>query len=543
MSTRMRALLLALPCLLAGAFARSEVSFERILNAEREPQNWLSYSGTLSNQRYSRLDEIDTRNVSDLELAWVWQSRSLEKFEATALVVDGILYTVQAPNDVVALDAATGRPFWTYHHEPAPEARTCCGRVNRGVAILGDTLFMGTIDAHLLAIDAKSGELVWDTQVAEAAQNYSITMPPLVVRDKVLIGTAGGDFDTRGIIAAFDAKTGRELWRFRTIPGPGEPGNDTWAGDSWKVGGAAVWNAGAFDPRTNLVYFGTGNPAPDWDGRERRGDNLYSDSVLALDVDTGKLRWHYQFTPHDEIDYDSTQVPVLADIEWRGTPRRVMLWANRNGLMYVLDRDTGKFLLGKPYVKVNWMDGFDENGRPQRVPGIVPSPEGTLIRPHVHGAVNWAPPSFSPRTGLFYVAHWENSGIMAIEGQFPQPVGVNRRQTAMGQVDLEPFLNDDSEAYGVVRAYDPDTLEPVWEHKMANITWGGVLSTAGDLVFSGGREGYFLALDAKSGKLLWRASVGGQINSGAMSYSAGGRQYVAIAAGSALFAFRLPASR
>jgi len=543
MSTRMRALSLALPCLLAGSFARGEVSFERILNAEREPQNWLSYSGTLSNQRYSRLDEINTRNVSDLELAWVWQSRSLEKFEATALVVDGVLYTVQAPNDVVALDAATGRPFWTYHHEPAPEARTCCGRVNRGVAILGDTLFMGTIDAHLLAIDAKSGELVWDAQVAEAAQNYSITMPPLVVRDKVLIGTAGGDFDTRGIIAAFDAKTGREIWRFRTIPGPGEPGNDTWAGDSWKVGGAAVWNAGAYDPRTNLVYFGTGNPAPDWDGRERRGDNLYSDSVLALDVDTGKLRWHYQFTPHDEIDYDSTQVPVLADIEWRGTPRRVMLWANRNGLMYVLDRDTGKFLLGKPYVKVNWMDGFDENGRPQRVPGIVPSPEGTLIRPHVHGAVNWAPPSFSPRTGLFYVAHWENSGIMAIEGQFPQPVGVNRRQTAMGQVDLEPFLNDDSEAYGVVRAYDPDTLEPVWEHKMANITWAGVLSTAGDLVFSGGREGYFLALDAKSGKLLWRASVGGQINSGAMSYSAGGRQYVAIAAGSALFAFTLPASR
>jgi alcohol dehydrogenase (cytochrome c) len=430
--------------------------------------------------------------------------------------------------------------FWTYHHEPSPLARTCCGRVNRGLAIVGDTLFMGTIDAHLLAIDAKSGALIWDTTVADAAENYSITMAPMVIRDKVMIGTAGGDFATRGQIAAFDVETGKELWRFHTIPAPGEPGNETWAGDSWKTGGAAVWNAGAYDPELNLGFWGTGNPQPDWDGRERRGDNLYSDSVVALDVDTGELAWHFQFTPHDELDYDSTQVPVLADIVWRGEPRRVMLWANRNGLMYVLDRVTGKFLFGKPYVEVNWMDGFDANGRPQRVPGMLPSPEGTLIRPHVHGAVNWAPPSFSPRTGLFYVSHWENSGIMAIEGQFPQPVGINRRQTAMGQVNLEPFFNNDDEAYGVVRAYDPDTLEPVWEFKMTDITWGGVLTTAGDLAFGGGREGYLLGLDARSGELLWRASLGGQISSAPMSYAVNGKQFIAIAAGSALFTFVLP---
>ena len=518
----------------------AQVTFERILAADREPENWLSYSGTPFNQRYSRLDQIARANVADLELAWVWQARSLEKFEATALVVDGVLYTVQAPNDVVALDAATGRPFWTYHHEPSAAARTCCGRVNRGVAILGDTLFMGTIDALLLAIDAKSGQLVWKATVADAAQNYSITMAPVVVKDKVLIGTAGGDFATRGQIAAYDARTGRELWRFHTIPGPGEPGNETWSGDSWKTGGAAVWNAGAYDPETNLVFFGVGNPQPDWDGRMRLGDNLYSNCVVALDADTGELEWYYQFTPHDELDYDSTQVPVLADMSWRGAPRKLMLWANRNGLMYVLDRVTGEFLHGKPYVATNWMDGFDKNGRPKRVPGMLPSPEGTLIRPHVHGATNWAPPSYSPRTGLFYVAHWENSGIIAIEGEFPQGVGINRRQTAMGQVDLQPFFNNDEEAYGVIRGYDPETLDPKWEFRMADITWGGVLSTAGDLVFGGGREGYFLALDGETGELLWKAAVGGQINSGPMTYAAGGRQIVTIAAGSALFAFALP---
>jgi alcohol dehydrogenase (cytochrome c) len=524
----------------AAASLHAQVTFDRIVNAEREPQNWLSYSGTVFNQRYSPLAQIDSANAKNLQLQWVWQARSLEKFEATALVVDGVLYTVQAPNDIVALDAVTGRVFWTYSHQPSPDARTCCGRVNRGLAILGDILYMGTIDAHLLAIDAKSGTLIWDTTVASAAQRYSITHSPLVVKDKVIVGTAGGDMGIRGIVAAFDAKTGKEVWRFYTIPGPGEPGNDTWSGNSWMTGGAGVWNAGAYDPETNLTFWGTGNPAPDWDGRQRLGDNLYSDSVVALDADTGRLKWYYQFTPHDELDYDSTQVPVLADIIFRGQPRKVMLWANRNGLMYVLDRKTGEFLLGKPYVKVNWMDGFDHKGRPKRVPGKVPTPEGTLIQPHVHGATNWAPPSFSPKTGLFYVAHWENTGTIVTEGLSPRPVGINTRQTTMGQVNLQQFYNNDDEAYGVVRAYDPNTLEAKWEYRMNDITWGGVLATAGDVVFSGGREGYFFALDARTGGLLWKASVGGQVNAGPMTYSVGGRQFVTIAAGSALFAFALP---
>jgi len=526
--------------LLAAASLQAQVTFDRILSPEREPQNWLSYSGTVFNQRFSPLTQITSANVKNLQLQWVWQARSLEKFEATALVVDGVLYTVQAPNDVVALDAVTGRVFWTYSHQPAPDARTCCGRVNRGLAILGDTLYMGTIDAHLLAIDAKSGTLIWDTTVASSSQRYSITHSPLIVRDKVIVGTAGGDMGIRGIIAAFDAKTGKELWRFHTIPAAGEPGNDSWSGNSWMTGGAGVWNAGAYDPETNLTFWGTGNPAPDWDGRNRLGDNLYSDSVVAIDADTGKLKWHYQFTPHDELDYDSTQVPVLADITFRGRPRKVMLWANRNGLMYVLDRTTGEFLLGKPYVKVNWMDGFDHKGRPKRVAGKVPTPEGTLIQPHVHGATNWAPPSFNPKTGLFYVAHWENSGTIVTEGLSPRPVGVNTRQTTMGQVNLQQFFNNDDETYGVVRAYDPNTLDPKWEYRMNDITWGGVLTTAGDVVFSGGKEGYFFALDARTGELLWKASVGGQVNAGPMSYSVNGRQYVTIAAGSSLFAYALP---
>jgi alcohol dehydrogenase (cytochrome c) len=517
----------------------AQVTVDRLLKAVQEPQNWLTYSGSYDNHRHSPLTQITPANVRNLELQWVWQARSLEKFEATALVVNGVLYTVQAPNDLVALDAVTGRVFWTYSHTPAAQARTCCGRVNRGVAILGDTLYMGTIDAHLLAIDARSGHLIWDTVVANAAERYSITHAPLVVNNKVIVGTAGGDMGIRGLIAAFDAMTGKEAWRFYTIPGPGEPGNDSWSGTSWMTGGSGVWNTGAYDPETNLTFWGTGNPAPDWDGRSRLGDNLYSNSVVALDADTGKLKWHYQFTPHDELDYDSTQVPVLADIQWQGRPRKVMLWANRNGVMYVLDRRTGEFLKGKPYVKVNWMDGFDSKGRPHRVPGKVPTPEGTLIQPHVHGATNWQPPSFSPRTGLFYVAHFENSATIVTEGLSPRAAGINNRATTMGQVNLQPFYNTLDEAYGVVRAYDPATLEPKWEFKMADITWAGVLTTASDLAFSGGKEGYFFALDARSGQLLWKAALGGQVNSGPMSYAVNGRQYVSVAAGSALFSFAL----
>jgi alcohol dehydrogenase (cytochrome c) len=538
-------------CSLAGSLL-AQVSFDRLLNAPKEPQNWLTYSGSNMSQRYSPLTQITPENVKSLELQWVYQARSLEKFEATALVVDGIMYTVQAPNDVIALDAVTGRVYWTYQFTPSQAARPCCGRVNRGLAILGDTLFMGTIDAHLIAIDAKNGKPLWDTTVAKAESGYAITHAPLIVKDKVIVGTAGGEFGIRGFIAAYDVRTGKEAWRFYTIPGPGEPGHETWAGDSWKTGGASVWMTGSYDPQSNLTYWGVGNPGPDYNGDLRKGDNLYSDSVVALDADTGKLKWYYQFSPHDEFDYDSVQVPVLADMQWREKngqmrPRKVMLWANRNGLFYALDRTTGEFLKGTPFVEVTWMNGFDEKGRPMRVPGKVATPEGTLIFPGNHGGTNWNNPAFSPRTGLFYVGAW--AGYSSVFKKLDDEYTEGRRFVGGGQTSAIPGgaatpppptnTRKETEGYGAIRALDAITGERKWEFKMNDVTDGGILTTASDLLFSGGREGYFFALDARNGSLLWRAAVGGTVASGPMTYSVGGRQYVAVAAGNSLFTFAL----
>jgi alcohol dehydrogenase (cytochrome c) len=535
----------------ASGVIQAQVTFERLLRADQEPQNWLTYSGNLSGQRYSPLTQITPGNVKNLELQWVFQARRpaepAEKFEATPLVVDGIMYTVLAPNHVVALDAATGRMFWLFSPRISQLARVCCGRVNRGLAILGDTLFMGTIDGHLIAIDAKTGRPVWDVAVAKPESGYSFTLAPLIVKNKVIVGPSGGEYGIRGFIAAFDAATGKEAWRFNTIPGPGEPGHEAWTdkeATAWKTGGGPAWVTGTYDPALNLVYWGTGNPGPDWNGDPRPGDNLYTDSVLAINPDTGALKWHYQFTPHDEFDYDSTQVPVLADITWQGRPTKVMLWANRNGLWYVLDRTTGDFLSGKPFTKVNWMDGFDEKGRPKRV--INPTTEGSLVYPNNQGATNWYPPSFSPRTGLFYIPTWADTYSTYTRGPAEYKEGnqyVGRFPTmafpalATGPGSINQRLPE--EGYGAIQAFDPQTGQRKWEFKMADVTDSGVLSTASDLVFAGGREGYFFALDARTGEQLWKANVGGQVAAGPMSYSVNGKQYVAIAAGSALFVYAL----
>lgn len=502
------------------------VTFDRILHADREPRNWLTYSGTMRGDRHSRLTQITPANVKSLELAWLWQAQSQEKFEATSLVVDGFLYTVQAPNDVVALDATTGRKRWIYSYTPK-NFNVCCGNVNRGLAIHGDTLFMGTLDAHLLAIDATTGKLVWDKTVANSADPacgadgdcYAINHAPLVVKDKVIVGTAGGDGPTRAFIAAFDVKTGREAWRFYTIPAPGEPGSETWSGDSWKTGGAAVWVTGAYDSDLNLTYWGTGNPHPTRPSNvpsgvvpsTRLGDNLYSDSVVALDADTGTLKWYYQFTPHDDMDWDSAQVPVLADIQWQGRPRKVMLWANRNGLLYVLDRTTGQFLMGKPFVEVNWMDGFDDKGRPMRRPGMVAG-GGIPISPGA--GTNWWSPSYSSSTGLLYVPASERG-------------------------------------YGAIRAFEPQTGDMKWQFRRDAVSFSaGVLTTASDLLFTGVSYGaspeaarlvdnYFFALNARTGELLWQMGLAGGVQSGPMTYSVGGKQFIAVAAGNTLFAFAL----
>ena len=319
---------------LVGQATNAQVSFERLVNADDEPQNWLTYSGSYASQRHTLLREIRPGNVDDLELKWVFQAQSLEAFETTPLVVDGIMYLTEAPNTAIAVDAASGRVFWRYQHDASAEARPCCGRVNRGLGILGDKVFMATIDAELIALDMTTGQPVWRKSVADPSLGYAMTLAPLVIKDKVIVGVAGGEFGIRGFIAAYDADTGEEVWRFHTIPAPGEPGFETWedGGDAWMHGGGSVWLTGSYDPELNLTYWGIGNPGPDWNPAQRPGDNLYSDSVVALNADTGELEWHFQFTPNDPYDYDAVQIPVLVDLETdEFSSGKLMLWGNRNG--------------------------------------------------------------------------------------------------------------------------------------------------------------------------------------------------------------------
>jgi alcohol dehydrogenase (cytochrome c) len=512
------------------------VPFERILNATKEPQNWLTYSGTLMSQRHSGLTQITPDNAKDLTLKWVFQSRSLEKHEVTPLVVDGVMYTIQGINDVFALDAATGKRIWSYAYKPDPSARNCCGQETRGVAILGDKIFLAALDTTIIALDSKTGKELWKTRAADPKLRYSMTHAPIVVKDKVIEGVAGGEFGIRGFVAAWDVNTGKEVWRFYTVPGPGEPGHETWSGDSWMHGGAPVWATGSYDPETNLTFWGTGNPGPDWNGDARLGDNLYSCSVVALDADTGQLKWHFQFSPHNEFDWDSTQIPVLADIPFHGQQRKVMLWANRSGMFYVLDRTNGEFLLGKPFAKVNWATGFDEKGRPIRAPGIEPTKQGTLVYPGNQGATNWYSPSFSPHTGLFYIPTWENSSSIYSKSDTP-PV-FEESKTFSGDFPKPGATNED--VYSAIRAIDPQTGEKKWDYRLsAPNTEAGILTTDSDVLFSGGRDGAFYALDARDGKLLWETDLGPSVSAGPMTYTVNGKQYVSIQAGSALFTFGL----
>jgi len=527
----------------AAATLPAQVTSDRLMHSDKEPQNWLSYSGGYQSQRCTALKEITPANVKNLELQWAFQQRSLEKFEATPLVVDGVMYTTQAPSDVVALDATTGRVFWSFSANVKAESRTCCGRVNRGVAILGDNVFVGTIDGRLIALDARTGKQVWKVQVAKAEAGYSLMHAPLVIKDKVIIGTAGGEFGIRGFIAAYDAATGKELWRFYTIPEPGEKNGNTWAGDSWKHGGASVWVTGAYDPELNLTYWGIGNPGPDWNGDKRAGENLYSDCVVALDVDTGELKWYYQFTPHDDFDFDSVQVPVLANMQWQGRDRKVMLWGNRNGFFYVLDRTNGQYMLGKPFAKVTWTTGLDERGRPMRQANMEPTPQGTRIYPGNLGATNWYSPSYSPETGFFYLSVWDNySSVYGkadsdyVEGRLYMG-GAPRNVVPLLMQPAPTLQRREDEGYGAVRAIDPRTGERKWEFKMTDVTDAGILTTASGLLFSGGRDGNFYALDAKTGALLWRTQLGGPIAAGPMSYSINGRQFIAINAGTTMYVF------
>ena len=513
--------------------------------AQTNSNDWRTYGQNSQGWRYSELAQIDTRNVSRLSTAWIYQTGLAGGFETTPLVFDGLMFIAGPSNHSWALDALTGRPIWHTHTTPPVKLNLCCGQVNRGFATRGDKLFRLNIEGKLVALDAKSGTTLWETTVADYKQGYSATAAPLIVKNLVVTGIAGAEFGTRGFIDAYDADTGKRVWRFNTVPADGEPGGATWSGDSWKRGGASTWITGTYDPESNLIFWGTGNPGPDMDGDVRRGDNLFSCSVVAIDADTGKLKWYYQFSPHDEFDYDATQVPVLADMQWKGSPRKVMLWANRNGFFYVLDRATGQFLLGKPFVEVNWATGFDEKGRPQRVPGMVPTAQGTTILPGNQGGTNWYNPSYSPKTGLFYVPTWVNYSSLYVkqpedyvEGR-PFRGGTPRPTTPNGIRSTVNNYAKEEEGYGAIRAIDPHTGDMKWQFKMTDVTDAGVLTTASNLLFSGGREGYFYALDARDGKLLWKFPVGGRVVAGPMTFSLAGRQYVSIAAGNSLFTFAL----
>jgi alcohol dehydrogenase (cytochrome c) len=528
----------------------ASTTHERIVNAEREPQNWLTYGGNYSSHRFSPLDTITRDNVGQLTLKWTWRPKYLDKMETTPIVVDGVMYVVQN-SEVVAMDAATGRAFWTYRYRVPPESNAYL-MVVKGVAFWEDRVFWATYDGHLIAIDARTGKEIWHKTVFNYKDGLQFNVAPLVVKDMLILGPATNEFGVNCWVAAFDVRTGKEIWRFKTVPEPGEPGNETWPGDSWQHGGAPIWVTGSYDPETNLTFWGTGNPNPGWNGGPRNpADNLYGDSVVALDADTGKLAWYYQFTPNDEFDWDSVQVPVLATIDWQGKPRKVMLWANRNGFFYGLDRKNGEFLFAKAFVKQNWNIGFD-NGRPVRAAGAKPTPEGTVIFPGTQGGTNWYSPSFSPRTGLFYVSAWDNYSAVATyadvppwkpytkyTGRAPRGAGSGRGAAGPGGGRASAANRTEAEGYGAVRALDPETGDKKWEFKMVDYTEAGVLTTGSDLLFSGGREGHFFALDARNGTLLWRANLGGTVAGGPMTFAVDGKQYVAVAGDNTLYVFGL----
>jgi len=522
-------LLIAYAGLLAG-----QVPYQRILNAASEPGNWLTYGGGYQEHNYSPLEQINTTNISGLKLAWMYQIGVSHHFETEPLIFDGVMYITEPPSDVTALDLKTGRPIWTYRRSLPKGIIVCCGQVNRGLAALDDQLFLGTVDAHVVALDMRTGRVRWDVEVADYKAAYSITAAPLVVKDKIIVGIAGAEYGIRGFLDAYDAKTGKRAWRFWTVPGPGEPGNETWAGDSWKTGGAPTWVTGAYDSQANLVYWGTGNPGPDFVGDDRQGDNLYSDAVIALDADTGKLKWYFQFTPHDVLDMDATEVPVLLDAEFRGRQRKLMLFGNRNGFYYVLDRLNGEFLVGKAFARQNWAKELDDKGRPVWNPEAVPSEKGALVYPDDDGTANWFSPSLSLKTGLFYQNVREKGAIQRRTRVKPS---YESGRLYMGASRL-PIPGE--EPWGALRALDWKTGDMRWEFRVHTPPWCGVLSTAGNLVFSGTMEGDFFALDAVSGKLVWRIQTGGAIWANPISYMSEGKQYIVVSAGSSVMAFNLP---
>jgi alcohol dehydrogenase (cytochrome c) len=524
------------------------ITQQDLLGGLKNPTRWLTFSGDYNGQRHSPLRQLTPQNVAGLVPQWIFQTdlpgtpgRGIEN---TPLVVDGVLYVTGNYDEAWALDGKTGRPIWSYRRRlPANiMATVCCGPVNRGFGILGDRLYMGTLDAHLVALDRNTGTVIWDVAVGDFKKANAITAAPLVVKDKVIIGVSGGDFSSRGYVDAYNAQTGERVWHFNTIPMPGQPGSESWPNpDVAARGGGAVWVTGSYDPALNLVYYGTGNPNPDYYGDDREGDNLYTCSLLALDADTGELRWHFQFTPHDVHDWDSAHVPVQADLKIDGKPRKVIMVANRNGFFYTLDRENGKLLVAKTFIDgSNWAKEIGKDGRP-----IVLDNTGTADKclPDNHGGTNFQPPTFDPDLGLFFVTAHETCATW--EGVKPtEPIAMGVRVPSGGR-----SLVEGHDQFSALRAIDPTTGQRRWEHRYRpypstvslDLT-GGVMSTASGLVFTGDNDGYFYAFEGATGKELWRFQTGAPVwGSAAVTYMLDGRQWVVTTAGLTFTAFALPA--
>ena len=496
--------------------------------------NWSSYNGDYTGRRFSSLHEISPANVAQLRAAWAFHPGNSQRLEATPVVIRGVMYVTSA-NDVFALDARTGRVVW-HHQRPVSAGLLddAAAHKNRGVAVWEHSVYVETDDAHLLSLDARSGNLLWDVPYADKVKHYGATSAPLVVKGAVIVGTSGGDSGVRGFVASYDAASGKLNWRLWTIPGPGEFGSSSWPGDSYLHGGATTWMPGTYDPELDTLYWTTSNAAPDFVGDSRPGDDLYTSCVLAIDPTTGKLKWHFQFTPHDLYDYDANETPVLVDTEENGAVRHLLVQANRNGFFYVLDRASGKFLRATPFVeKLNWAQGVDASGRPL-LSGRIPTGEGTLICPGINGATNWFSPSYNPNTRLFYVMALENCNLFF----------ASARRFVQGETyyDTGTKLPPEEHQQKILLALSMEDGKTVWRYPQLGEgdSWGGTLTTAGGLVFFADDAGSLEAVEATTGRALWHFSTGQRISASPMTYAVDGVQYVALCAGSDVFSFALP---
>ena len=494
--------------------------------------DWPTYNGDPRGNRYTTATQINKANVARLGPKWVFPIPGVSRSQVTPVVVGGIMYVANT-NECYALDAGSGRQIWHYKR---PKTPAMINDVNRGVGVAGDRVFMETDDAHIIALNRFTGELLWDTTLDDWKKNYSATSAPLPAGNLVISGVTGGEHGANGFVAAHDQETGREVWRFWTVPKPGTPGSETWQGKDIEHGGAPTWFTGSYDPELDMVYWPTGNPAKEYNGDDRKGDNLYAGSILALDRKTGRLRWHYQFTPHDLWDWDATQTSVLIDADWQGKPRKLMLHADRNGFFYVFDRRDGTLLLAKQFIKtVTWASGIGADGRPVKLPNQEPSPGGTRVCPSQDGATNWFSPSFNPATGLYYVQTFEKCSIYTKRDQGPWESG----KTYLG--GSQRILTDDPVPQRILRAIDIRTGAIKWELPQPGpgISWGGTLTTATGLVIFGEEGGGLMAADAMTGKPLWMFQTNHTWKASPMTYVFDGKQYVAVAAGSNIIAFGL----